>query len=115
MNINETKKILDVKGDLNNQPGGSGGNKGDVNFNKSKTFGEDKVIDDKNMLNFLTNKMKEMETEYDLQEHLVLDLGSAFTKIGFSGEDLPKMLIPSIYASLNEKFDKKSEISFEIK
>lgn len=113
MNINETKKILDIKGDLSNQV--PGGNKVDGTFNKSRAIGEEKVIDDKNMLNFLTNKMKEMETEYDVQEHLVLDLGSAFTKIGFSGEDLPKLLMPSIYASLNEKFDKKSEISFEIK
>ena len=113
MNINDTKKILDVKGDLNMQGGGA--NKDGGTFNKSRTMGEDKVIDDKNMLSFLTNKMKEMETEYDIQEHLVLDLGSAFTKIGFSGEDLPKMQMPSIYASLNEQFDKKSEISFEIK
>ena len=111
MILRQAKKILDIKGDLGNQ---AGGNKGG-NFNKSRSMGEEKVIDDKNMLTFLTNKMKEMETEYDIQEHLVLDLGSAFTKIGFSGEDLPKMLMPSIYASLNEKFDKKSEISFEIK
>jgi actin-related protein len=68
------------------------------------------------MLNFLTNKMKEMETEFDIQEHLVLDLGNAFTKVGFSGEDLPKLLMPSIFGNLqNEKLDKKSEISFEIK
>lgn len=115
MNINDTKKILDIKGDLSSQPMGG---KMDLNsnMNKSKGLGEDKAVDDKNMLNFLTNKMKEMETEFDTNEHLVLDLGNAFTKVGFSGEDLPKMLMPSIFGSLqNEKLDKKSEISFEIK
>ncbi len=115
MNINDTKKILDIKGDLSSQPMG-GKMDPNSNMNKSKALGEDKVVDDKNMLNFLTNKMKEMETEFDINEHLVLDLGNAFTKVGFSGEDLPKMLMPSIFGSLqNEKLDKKSEISFEIK
>lgn len=67
-------------------------------------------IDDKNMLRFLENKMKEMETEFDLEENLVIDLGSAFTKVGFSGEDLPRFVIPSIYSSLKNDPNKKSEL-----
>lgn len=116
MNINDTKKVLDIKGDLGHQQIGGQKNDSNQNNTKSKSLGEEKMVDDKNMLNFLTNKMKEMETEFDLNEHLVIDLGNAFTKVGFSGEDLPKCFMPSIFGSLqNEKFDKKSEISFEIK
>ena len=51
-----------------------------------------------------------METEFDIGEHLVIDLGNAYTKIGFSGEDLPKEIIPSLYAR-NKMFDKKNEIA----
>ena len=61
------------------------------------------------MMNMLNSKVKEMETEFDLTEHLVIDLGNAYTKIGFSGEDLPKEIIPSLYAR-NKMFDKKNEI-----
>ena len=57
------------------------------------------------MMNMLHSKIKEMETEFDLTEHLVIDLGNAYTKIGFSGEDLPKEIIPSLYVR-NKMFDK---------
>lgn len=61
------------------------------------------------MMNMLKSKVKEMETEFDINEHLVIDLGNAYTKIGFSGEDLPKEIIPSLYAR-NKMYDKKNEI-----
>ena len=73
---------------------------------------KEKVIkqsEDVRMMNMLNSKVKEMETEFDLTEHLVIDLGNAYTKIGFSGEDLPKEIIPSLYAR-NKMFDKKNEI-----
>ena len=73
---------------------------------------KEKVIkqsEDVRMMNMLNSKVKEMETEFDLNEHLVIDLGNAYTKIGFSGEDLPKEIIPSLYAR-NKMFDKKNEI-----
>lgn len=91
------------------------------NNNVSAKEPEDKKInvkvgkkDDKNMLGFLNLKMREMETDYDLEEHLVLDLGHAFTKIGFSGENSPFLIEPSIYSTLKE-LDKKDEITFEAK
>ena len=60
----------------------------------------------------LSNKMKEMETEFDLNDHIVIDLGNAYTKIGFSGEDQPTITIPSIYArSKIYDSDKKNELS----
>ena len=76
-------------------------NKKDVNNSYSNSmYGEDK-IDDKNMLSYLENKMKEMETEYDTEENIVLDLGSAYTKVGVSGDYLPRLSVPSIYSVLN--------------
>ena len=57
------------------------------------------------MMNMLHSKIKEMETEFDLTEHLVIELGNAYTKIGFSGEDLPKEIIPSLtnYLQITQK------------
>ena len=68
-----------------------------------------KKSEDARMMAMLDSKIKEMETEFDINEHLVIDLGNAYTKIGFSGEDLPKEIIPSLYAR-NKNFDKKNEI-----
>ena len=57
-----------------------------------------KLSEDARMRLMLTNKMKEMETEFDISDHIVIDLGNAYTKIGYSGEDQPTLTIPSIYA-----------------
>ena len=71
-----------------------------------------KLSEDKRMSLMLSNKMKEMETEFDLNDHIVIDLGNAYTKIGFSGEDQPTITIPSIYArSKIYDSDKKNELS----
>ena len=71
-----------------------------------------KLSEDTRMRLMLINKMKEMETEFDLTDHIVIDLGNAYTKIGFSGEDQPTLTIPSIYAkSKLYDTDKKNEIS----
>ena len=48
-----------------------------------------KLSEDARMRLMLTNNMKEMETEFDINDHIVIDLGNASTKIGFSGEDQP--------------------------
>ena len=71
-----------------------------------------KLSEDNRMRLMLTNKMKEMETEFDISDHIVIDLGNAYTKIGYSGEDQPTLTIPSIYArSKLYDTDKKNEIS----
>ena len=71
-----------------------------------------KLSEDARMRLMLNNKMKEMETEFDINEHVVIDLGNAITKIGFSGEDLPTICIPSIYAKNKiSDSDKKNEIA----
>ena len=40
--------------------------------------------------------MKKMETFFDQKEFVVIDHGSGFIKAGFSGEDLPRVVIPSV-------------------
>lgn len=69
-----------------------------------------KLSEDAKMELLLNNKMKEMETDFDVKEHLVIDLGNAFTKIGYSGEDMPILTLPSIYGHYNDN-DKKNEIA----
>jgi hypothetical protein len=68
--------------------------------------------EDTKMMNMLIKKMQEMQTEYDVAEHIVVDLGNAITKVGFSGEDLPVLEIPSIYGV---DLEKKNELNFETK
>ena len=85
-----------------------------MDYKKNQKTGKkkEKVVkksEDTRMMEQLDSKVREMETEFDLNEHLVIDLGNAYTKIGFSGEDLPKEIIPSLYAR-NKMFDKKNEI-----
>lgn len=76
---------------------------------------EVRMTEDSKMEYMLMNKMKEMETEYDLKEHVVIDLGNAFTKLGFSGWDLPEEKIPSIFAESKVDQEKKADLSYEIK
>jgi hypothetical protein len=87
-----------------------------------KETGEDKKADknikmseDNRMMSLLVNKMREMETEFDVQDHVVIDLGNAITKIGLSGEDLPRLKIPSVWAESNQDNDKKNEFIYEKK
>jgi actin-related protein len=39
-----------------------------------------------------------MEIAFDQEEFVVLDLGTGFIKAGFSGEDLPRCMIPTSIA-----------------
>jgi len=105
--MNDAKKLLEM-----NNPN---------NFDRDRESEEKKIdknlkmTEDNRMMNLLNNKMKEMETEYDVSEHIVIDLGNAYTKIGFSGEDLPRLKIPSVWAESKIDQDKKNEFNFEIK
>jgi len=114
--LENANKVLELKNKIKdpNYKDSSGNSKG----NKMQAIAEEeKIISDKDMLSFLQNKMKEMETEYDLVDHLVIDLGHAYCKFGVSGEDLPRLIVPSVYAKLKrEVLDKKTaDFSFEIK
>ena len=47
-----------------------------------------------------------MEIFYDQEEFVVVDIGSGFIKAGFSGEDLPRVVIPTAVA---EKIEVEEE------
>jgi actin len=105
------KQLFDIKSNQKQISTNNNQNSNNPNGVKGNQ-GKEEKIDDKNMLKFLENKMKEMETEFDVEDNIVIDLGSAFTKIGFSGEDLPRAIVPSIYSSLRPD-PNKTEINLE--
>ena len=37
-----------------------------------------------------------MEILFDQEEHIVIDMGTGYIKAGFSGEDLPRVVIPTV-------------------
>ena len=106
------KQLFDLKNQKINKNDAPTKENNSVNKKDAPAY-QDEKLDEKNMLRCLEIKMKEMETEFDVEENLVIDLGSAYTKIGFSGEDLPRLIIPSIFASLKSDPNKKSEINLE--
>ncbi len=42
---------------------------------------------------------------------LILDIGSANFRLGFAGDDLPDIIIPSIYADITDPIYKSDNIS----
>lgn len=42
------------------------------------------------------NKRAKMESEFDMKDIIVIDNGSDSIKVGISGENFPKHIIPSI-------------------
>lgn len=46
----------------------------------------------------IQKRLNKMEIAFDQEEFVVLDLGTGFIKAGFSGEDLPRCMIPTSIA-----------------
>ena len=46
-----------------------------------------------------------METFFDQQEFVVIDNGTGFIKAGFSGEDLPRCVLPTVYGTYQIPID----------
>jgi actin-related protein len=46
----------------------------------------------------IQKRLNKMEIAFDQEEFVVLDLGTGFIKAGFSGEDLPRCVIPTSIA-----------------
>ena len=44
----------------------------------------------------IEEKLKKMEIRFDQEEYVVIDNGTAFVKAGFSGQDLPRLIIPTV-------------------
>ncbi len=44
----------------------------------------------------IKERLEQMETQFDKKEYVVIDNGTGFIKAGFSGEDLPRCVIPTV-------------------
>ena len=47
----------------------------------------------------IQEKLRKMEILFDQEDYIVIDNGTGFVKAGFSGQDLPRMCIPTIVGS----------------
>ncbi len=47
----------------------------------------------------IQDKLKSMEILFDQEEFLVIDNGTGYIKAGFSGQDLPRIVIPTVVGS----------------
>lgn len=50
-------------------------------------------------------KLKKMEILFDQEEFVVIDNGTGFVKAGFSGQDLPRIIIPTCVGEHVEPID----------
>lgn len=46
----------------------------------------------------IEKRLDKMEIQFDLEEFVVIDMGTGYIKAGFSGEDLPRCIIPTAIA-----------------
>jgi actin-related protein len=46
----------------------------------------------------IQKRLDKMEIAYDQEEFVVIDMGTGYIKAGFSGEDLPRCVIPTCIA-----------------
>lgn len=53
----------------------------------------------------IQEKLKQMEIFFDQEEFVVIDNGTGFIKAGFSGQDLPRLIIPTVVGEKVEKPD----------
>lgn len=50
----------------------------------------------------IQEKLKKMEIFFDETEFVVIDNGTGFVKAGFSGQDLPRLIIPTVVGEQTE-------------
>ena len=53
----------------------------------------------------IQEKLKKMEIFFDETEFVVIDNGTGFIKAGFSGQDLPRLIIPTVVGEQTEQPD----------
>lgn len=53
----------------------------------------------------IQEKLKKMEIFFDQEEFIVIDNGTGFVKAGFSGQDLPRLIIPTVMGEHTEQID----------
>jgi actin-related protein len=53
----------------------------------------------------IESKLREMEIRFDEEECVVIDNGTGFIKAGFSGQDLPRIVMPTCIGEKTEIID----------
>ena len=53
----------------------------------------------------IQEKLKKMEIFFDQEEFVVIDNGTGCVKAGFSGADLPRLIIPTVVGEHTETVD----------
>lgn len=53
----------------------------------------------------IEGKLREMEIRFDQEEFVVIDNGTGFIKAGFSGQDLPRIVMPTVIGEKTEIID----------
>lgn len=44
----------------------------------------------------IQKRLNKMEIFFDQEEFIVVDIGTGYIKAGFAGEDLPRVIIPTV-------------------
>jgi actin-related protein len=53
----------------------------------------------------IQERLKKMAIDFDQEEFLVIDNGTGFVKAGFSGQDLPRLIIPTVVGEHTERVE----------
>ena len=53
----------------------------------------------------IQKRLKKMEVRFDEEEFVVVDMGTGTVKAGYSGEDLPRVVIPTVMAEKEIEVD----------
>jgi len=53
----------------------------------------------------IEEKLRNMEVRFDQEEYVIIDNGTGFVKAGFSGQDLPRIVIPTVIGEHTEEAD----------
>lgn len=53
----------------------------------------------------IQDRLKKMEIFFDQKEYLVIDHGTGYIKAGFSGEDLPRLIVPTVVGTHQVQVD----------
>ena len=63
------------------------------------------TIDEKLMSSKIGQKLNSMDIKFDQEEFVVIDNGTGFIKAGFSGQDLPRIVMPTVIGEKTEIVD----------
>ena len=53
----------------------------------------------------IQKRLKKMEVRFDEEEFVVVDMGTGTVKAGYSGEDMPRVVIPTVMGEKESEID----------